>query len=56
VGCVGPASKLNEGFVHIASEVAGLNFPSLLVQKVGYLAPAMGDNLASLIDGFSDSP
>ena len=41
-----------EGFGRIASAIAGLNLPTLLVQEGGYLAPALGENLSSFINGF----
>lgn len=40
------------GFGQIARRIAGLGLPTLLVQEGGYLCPALGDNLASFLEGF----
>jgi acetoin utilization deacetylase AcuC-like enzyme len=39
------------GFAKIATLIAGLKLPTLLVQEGGYLQPALGDNLASYLHG-----
>jgi acetoin utilization deacetylase AcuC-like enzyme len=41
------------GFGKIASGIASLHLPTLLVQEGGYLCPALGDNLASFFEGFA---
>jgi acetoin utilization deacetylase AcuC-like enzyme len=40
------------GFGKIARGIASLQLPTLLVQEGGYLCPALGDNLASFLEGF----
>ena len=40
------------GFGAIAARLAALGLPTVLVQEGGYLAPALGDNLASFLGGF----
>jgi acetoin utilization deacetylase AcuC-like enzyme len=41
-----------EGFRRIASAVAGLGLPTVLVQEGGYFCPDLGRNLAAFLDGF----
>ncbi len=41
------------GFGAIAARLAALGLPTVLVQEGGYLAPALGDNLASFLRGFA---
>jgi acetoin utilization deacetylase AcuC-like enzyme len=41
------------GFGKIAGAIASLGLPTLLVQEGGYLCPALGENLASFLDGFA---
>ena len=43
-----------EGFEKIASEIAKLNLPTVLVQEGGYLSDALGDNLNSFLCGFEN--
>ncbi|MCA1298738.1 histone deacetylase family protein [Stappia indica] len=40
------------GFGRIGAAIGGLGLPTLLVQEGGYLAPELGDNLASFLKGF----
>ncbi|MBC7137010.1 histone deacetylase family protein [Oceanibaculum nanhaiense] len=40
------------GFGRIASTIAGLGLPSVLVQEGGYPSDILGDNLASFLKGF----
>lgn len=40
------------GFARIGAAIAGLKLPTVLVQEGGYLAPELGDNLASFLAGF----
>ena len=42
------------GFEKISSEIAKLNFPTVLVQEGGYLSNALGDNLNSFLGGFEN--
>jgi len=42
------------GFEKIASEIAKLNLPTVLVQEGGYLSDALGDNLNSFLGGFEN--
>jgi len=41
------------GFGKIASAIRGLGLPTLVVQEGGYLCDALGDNLASFLQGIS---
>lgn len=41
------------GFGRIATRIAALELPTLLVQEGGYLSDDLGDNLQSFLDGFS---
>jgi len=41
-----------EGFARIASAIAALELPTLLVQEGGYLCDALGENLVSFLAGF----
>ncbi len=41
------------GFGRIATRIAALELPTLLVQEGGYLSDDLGDNLRSFLDGFS---
>ena len=41
------------GFGRIGAAIAGLGLPSLFVQEGGYLCDELGDNLASVLDGFA---
>ena len=43
-----------EGFEKIASEIAKLNLPTVLVQEGGYLSDALGDNLNRFLGGFEN--
>jgi acetoin utilization deacetylase AcuC-like enzyme len=40
------------GFARIGAALARLGLPTVLVQEGGYLAPELGDNLASALGGF----
>ncbi|MDH5584363.1 MAG: histone deacetylase family protein, partial [Gammaproteobacteria bacterium] len=40
------------GFARIASRLAALALPSVIVQEGGYLSDALGPNLASFLNGF----
>lgn len=40
------------GFHRIGAAIAGLGVPSLFVQEGGYICDGLGDNLASVLDGF----
>ena len=40
------------GFARIASRIAGLDLPAVIVQEGGYLQPALGENLRSFLEGF----
>ena len=40
------------GFGRIASAIAGLGLPTVLVQEGGYLSDALGDNLSAFLEGF----
>jgi acetoin utilization deacetylase AcuC-like enzyme len=40
------------GFARIASAVASLGLPTVIVQEGGYLCPELGDNLQSFLTGF----
>lgn len=40
------------GFARIASRIAGLGLPAVIVQEGGYLQPALGENLRSFLEGF----
>ena len=42
------------GFEKIASEIAKLNLPTVLVQEGGYLSDALGDNLNRFLGGFEN--
>ena len=42
------------GFEEIASEIAKLNLPTVLVQEGGYLSDALGDNLNRFLGGFEN--
>ncbi|MBV2361706.1 histone deacetylase family protein [Thalassococcus sp. CAU 1522] len=44
------------GFSRIAARLADLRLPSVLVQEGGYLQPALGDNLAHFLTGWSTAP
>ena len=39
-------------FARIGAALARLDLPTVLVQEGGYLAPELGDNLASALGGF----
>jgi acetoin utilization deacetylase AcuC-like enzyme len=41
------------GFGKIASAIASLGLPTLLVQEGGYLCPGLGENLTSFLEGFA---
>jgi len=41
------------GFSMIASRIATLELPTLLVQEGGYLSDDLGDNLQSFLEGFT---
>lgn len=41
-----------EGFRRMASAVAGLGLPTVLVQEGGYYCPDLGRNLAAFLSGF----
>jgi acetoin utilization deacetylase AcuC-like enzyme len=43
------------GFGKIASAIVSLGLPTLLVQEGGYLCPALGENLASFLEGFASN-
>ena len=43
------------GFGKIASRIAALELPTLLVQEGGYLSAELGDNLQSFLEGFTAS-
>ncbi len=40
------------GFARIGAAIAELGLPTLLIQEGGYLAPELGDNLVSFLQGF----
>ena len=40
------------GFSEIASEIAKLKLPTILVQEGGYMSDALGENLISFLNGF----
>lgn len=40
------------GFGRIGAAIGSLRLPTVLVQEGGYLAPELGDNLKSFLDGF----
>ncbi|MDJ0820577.1 MAG: histone deacetylase family protein [Paracoccaceae bacterium] len=40
------------GFARIGAVIAGLGLPVLFVQEGGYLCPALGENLTSVLSGF----
>ncbi|MCC0035356.1 MAG: histone deacetylase family protein [Hoeflea sp.] len=40
------------GFASIASAIAGLDLPSVIVQEGGYLSSDLGDNLTSFLNGY----
>ena len=42
------------GFEKIASEIAKLNLPTVLVQEGGYLSDALGENLNKFLGGFEN--
>jgi len=42
------------GFARIASAVARLGLPTVLVQEGGYICPELGDNLTSFLTGFQN--
>jgi len=42
------------GFARIGSAIAGLGLPCLFVQEGGYICDALGDNLTSVLGGFSE--
>lgn len=44
-----------EGFARIGAAIAGLDLPTILVQEGGYLCDELGDNLASVLNGFQDT-
>lgn len=39
------------GFAQAGSIIAGLDLPTVVIQEGGYLAPALGDNLAAFLTG-----
>jgi acetoin utilization deacetylase AcuC-like enzyme len=41
------------GFGRIGHTIGALKLPTVMVQEGGYLAPELGDNLASFLDGFT---
>jgi acetoin utilization deacetylase AcuC-like enzyme len=41
------------GFGRIGHAIGALKLPTVMVQEGGYLAPELGDNLASFLDGFA---
>lgn len=43
------------GFGKIASRIAALELPTLLVQEGGYLSAELGDNLQSFLEGFTSN-
>jgi acetoin utilization deacetylase AcuC-like enzyme len=40
------------GFARIASAIAGLDLPAVIVQEGGYLSSDLGDNLTSFLNGY----
>ena len=42
------------GFKRIGAAIATLGLPAVLVQEGGYLSDALGDNLASFLDGYEN--
>jgi len=41
------------GYARLGAALAGLGIPSVIVQEGGYAVDALGDNLASFLDGFT---
>ena len=42
------------GFARIGAALAALGLPTVVIQEGGYLCDALGDNLASFMDGFGN--
>jgi len=51
----GGLSVSTAGFARIASAIAKLGLPSVIVQEGGYLCDALGDNLTSFLTGFGET-
>ena len=45
-------SITTEGFASIGKTLASLGLPTVIVQEGGYLSDALGDSLASFLNGF----
>jgi acetoin utilization deacetylase AcuC-like enzyme len=43
------------GFARIGAAIAGLGLPTLFVQEGGYICDALGDNLTSVLGGFTEA-